>query len=81
MIILNQEENMLLPVECLVLEINKANPVEIIAYPVETMCESEPSGVIIGKYGTEERTKREFMNLSSAITMESKRAYRMPKEK
>lgn len=80
MFITNQEENMLLPAERLVFEINKANPVEIIAYPVEAMCEGEPSGIVIGKYETEERTKREFVNLSSAITMQSTRAYHMPEK-
>lgn len=79
MIILNQEENMLLPTERLVFEINKANPVEIIAYPVEAMCEDEPSGIVIGKYETEERTKEVFIILSRLIEMKNRKIC-MPKE-
>lgn len=41
MLLLNQEGNKLLSVECLMFEINKQNSIEIIAYPVESMCEGK----------------------------------------
>lgn len=77
MFLLNQEGNMLLPVECLVFEINKANPVEIIAYPVEAMCEGKSSGVIVGKYETEKRTKEVFTRFCSLIGEQSMKFLQM----